>query len=229
MQIRGGIRRDPVVTIGPRMSTPNLPKASETSATAERRLSTSGTLPVPGTSRLPSTATMAKEAEVPPPVREVQRVSSRYVPWSDDLELFTAHNFCPLADLRNFVHTYLPLPFSVHSNRARVLQAIIALRNPAPFSETTRFPERGFYADLDGTSLSPIMSALIYACDAGDRAVNVHGQQTHIQAQHDIRRSYEVNFQQLHTIVYCCRADELTRSGVLSRRSFEQVHTLSWV
>lgn len=215
------------------MSTDNVANSRETSAAAvssgkEKGSVDQGSTPVAGSSRIPSVTTLAKKADLPPIVHKERRMASRYVPWSDDLELFTAHNFCPLADLRNFVHTYMPLPFSVHSNRARVLQAIIALRKPAPFGETVRFPERGFFADLDGTSLSPVISALIYACDAGDRAANVHGQQTHIQAQHDIRRSYEVNFQQLHTLVYCCRSDELTRTGVLSRRTFEQVHSLRW-
>lgn len=154
--------------------------------------------------------------------------AGRYIGWAEEMELLSAHNYCSLVDLRNFVHTYMPLAYSVHSNRARVLEALKALRAPAPFAETVRYPARGFYVDLNSTSIAPIIATLMCCCDCTDRATNVHGQTSNQQTLNDVRRSYEVNFAQLQSLAYCTKVDELARHGIMARATFESTHEITW-
>lgn len=182
---------------------------------------------------VPAQQTVRPPISTPRPEMTTQPSASgnaegRYLGWTDEMELLSAHSYCSLVDLRNFVHTYMPLAYSVHSNRARVLEALKALRAPAPYAENIRYPQRGFYVDLNSTSISPIISTLMYCCDCTDRATNVHGQTASQQTQNDVRRSYEVNFAQLQSLAYCAKVDELARNGIMARAMFESSNNLTW-
>lgn len=112
------------------------------------------------------------------------------------------------------------------------MSAYNKLRGPAPFSQTTRFPD-DLFVHLDNDALKLWFEQLLHALDMPDRMMERDRTAvvdiTSVTTVTDAKRAFDIAFSRLAEIVRSVDIGVLNKYGVYDRLTFEKTFGLSWL
>lgn len=162
---------------------------------------------------------------VPIPVSRM----AQYVNFSSVHSRLRKQAWCSFDEFRTFVTDFQHVGFYIHANRVRVGEAFARLRERSDlFSASTRFPDDD-YVHLDSEFMNAWFTQLMNAVDLPNRMIEKGTSgDTGLMSLNDAKRSFDVAFQKLASVLRLTTDAALATHGVYSRTSFETTFALNW-
>lgn len=154
------------------------------------------------------------------------------------IELMSEHRWVTFYDFRTSVLALRRLRFNVHSDREEARELISNLGENGIVSTYSRFPDDGYYVDIDGKRTTKYITRLLQLLDQPNRAIercmnNANSSNTAVpiyNALGDANVAYDKVLMTLTSMVSTLRPLSLYHQiDIFNRDSFEHCYKLLWV